>query len=318
MTMQDVEGKVAFITGGGAGMGLGMAHAFAKAGMKVVIADIRKDALDRALEGFANTNLAVHPIQLDITDRAAFSRAADEAEQVFGNIHLLVNNAGVGVMGPMQDATYDDWDWVTGVILGGTINGVQTVLPRMIKHGEGGHIVNTASLSGVLATPGMGVYVTAKFAVTGMAEALRTDLAPLGIGVSVYVAGATRTELGVSTATTRPASMKSGYAPPDIEQMEKMAERFKNLPPRSDLFMDPMEVGEIVLRGIRRNDLFIWPTAHYRDGIRYRMEALLRGMPDNEVDAETRSMTSRFNDIQVYLDQKQVPRWDYWNGEEKR
>jgi NAD(P)-dependent dehydrogenase (short-subunit alcohol dehydrogenase family) len=287
--MQDVEGKVAFITGGAAGMGLGMAHAFAKAGMKVVIADVRKEALERAMHGFENTNLAVHPIQLDITDRDAFARAADEAEATFGNLHVLINNAGVGVQGPMQEATYDDWDWVTGVILGGTINGVQTILPRIMKHGEGGHIVNTASLSGVLATPGMGLYVTAKYAVTGMAEALRHDLAPHNIGVSVYVAGATRTELGISTAATRPQGMKSGYKPPDPEAMKAMMARFQNMPQRSDLFMDPMEVGEIVLRG----------------------------MPEVEVDAETRQLTSRFNDIKVYLDQQQVPGWDYWNGERK-
>jgi len=164
----------------------------------------------------------------------------------------------------------------------------------------------------VLATPGMGVYVTAKFAVTGMAEALRTDLAPLGIGVSVYVAGATFTELGISTAATRPQGMKSGYAGPDPEMLKAMAAQ-RETNQRPGWMMDPMEVGEIVLRGIRRNDLFIWPTAHYRDGIRYRMEALLRGMPDNEVDAETRRSTSRFNDIQVYLDQQQVPHWDYWD-----
>lgn len=308
--MQDVEGKVAFITGGAAGMGLGMAHAFAKAGMKVVIADIRKDALDRAMEGFANTNLAVHPIQLDIRDRDAFARAADEAEESFGKIHVLINNAGVGVMGPMQQATYADWDWVMGVIVDGTINGVQTILPRIMKHGEGGHIVNTASLAGVLALPNMGLYVTAKYAVTGMAEALRTDLAPHDIGVSVYVAGATFTELGASTAATRPAG--SGYPPPNPEMLKAMAEQ-RAKGERPGWMMDPMEVGEIVLRGIRRNDLFIWPTAHYRDGIAYRMEALLRGMPDNAVDAETRKRTSAFNDIRIYLDQQQVPRWDYWD-----
>jgi NAD(P)-dependent dehydrogenase (short-subunit alcohol dehydrogenase family) len=306
--MEDVDGKVAFITGGGAGMGLGMAHAFAKAGMSVVIADIRQEALDRAMKGFAGTGLAVHPIQLDVRDREAFGYAADEAEERFGKVHVLVNNAGVAVEGPMQQATYDDWDWCVGVILGGTVNGVQTILPRIIQHGEGGHIVNTASLSGVLATPGMGLYVTAKFAVTGMAEALRADLAPLGIGVSVYVAGATFTEFALSTAATRPKGMRSGYPVPDPETVAAMAVERANAR-RPDWMMDPMEVGEIVLRGIRRNDLFIWPTAHYRDGIRYRMEALLRGMPENEVDAATRQQTSRFNDIQIYLDQRQVPHW---------
>ena len=302
--MDDVQGKVAFITGGGSGIGLGMATAFAKAGMKVVIADIRQDALDRAMARLKGTNLAVHPIKLDIMDRDAFARAADESEKVFGKVHVLCNNAGVGVAGPMKKATYDDWDWCVGVILGGTINGVQTFLPRILAHGEGGHIVNTASLSGVLATPGMGLYVTAKYAVVGMAEALRTELAPENIGVSAFIAGATYTELGLSHRW-RPAGMKSGYADQD-EQREKM---LAGITSRPDWMMDPLEVGEIVLRGIRRNDLYIWPTAHYRDGVRFRYEALLRGMPDNEVDAETRKRTSLFNDIEIYLRQGQVPPW---------
>jgi NAD(P)-dependent dehydrogenase (short-subunit alcohol dehydrogenase family) len=306
--MQEVEGKVAFITGGAAGMGLGMAHAFARAGMKVAIADIRREALDKAMAGFEGTNLAVHPIELDVTDRKGFERAADETERVFGKVHLLCNNAGLGIMGPIKQATYDDWDWITGVILGGTINGVQTFLPRILAHGEGGHIVNTASLSGVLATPGMGVYVTAKYAVVGMAEALRTELAPDNIGVSAFIAGATHTDIRFSHRL-RPAGVNSGYAHND-EVLEQRAEALNERP---GWMKDPMEVGEIVLRGVRRNDLYIWPTAHYRDGVRYRMEALTRGMPDNEVDAATRKRTSNFNDIQIYLDQQQVPPWEDWD-----
>jgi len=305
--LAEVAGKTAFITGAASGMGLGQAHAFAKAGMKVIIADIRQDALNRAMAGFKNTNLAVHPIQLDITKRDAYARAADEAERVFGKVHLLCNNAGVGIGGNMKHATYDDYDFVIGVILGGTINGVQTFLPRMLAHGEGSHICSTISLSGVLATPGIGVYVTAKFAQCGMMEALRNDLMEDNIGVSAYIAGLTKTELGVSSQAAR-ALMKGEKAPEPDERTRQFANA-----PRMRGMMDPMEVGEIILRGIRRNDLYIWPTRHYADGIRYRMEALIRGMPFNYVSDELRKRVSRFNDIQIYLDQQQVPPWQEWD-----
>ncbi len=305
--LAEVAGKTAFITGGASGMGLGQAHAFAKAGMKVVIADIRQDALDKAMGGFKNTNLAVHPIQLNITDRDAYARAADETEKVFGKVHLLCNNAGVGVQGNMKNATYEDWDFSNGVILGGTINGVVTFLPRILAHGEGGHICSTVSLSGVLATPGLGVYVTAKFAQCGMMEALRHDLKDDNIGVSAYIAGLTKTELGVSTAAAR-ALMKGEKVPEPDERVRN----FANMP-RMKGMMDPMEVGEIILRGIRRNDLYIWPTRHYADGIRYRMEALIRGMPFNYVSDELRKRVGGFNDIPVYLGQTQVPPWQEWD-----
>lgn len=305
--LEEVEGKTAFITGGASGMGLGQAHAFAKAGMKVIIADIRQAALDRAMATFKSTNLAVHPIQLDVTDRDAYARAADEAESVFGNVHLLCNNAGVGIGGNMKDATYEDYDFVIGVILGGTINGVQAFLPRMLAHGEGSQICSTISLSGVLATPGLGVYATAKFGQCGMMEALRNDLKDDGIGVSAYIAGLTKTELGVSSQAAR--TLMKGEEPPEPdENMKQMADA-----PRMRGMMDPMEVGEIILRGIRRNDLYIWPTRHYADGIRYRMEALIRAMPFNYVSDELRQRVSLFNDIQIYLDQKQVPPWQEWD-----
>jgi NADP-dependent 3-hydroxy acid dehydrogenase YdfG len=302
--MQDVHDKVAFITGGASGIGLGMATVFAKAGMKVAIADIREEALERAMARFKGTNLAVHPIKLDVMDREGFARAADEAERVLGKVQVLCNNAGVGIMGKMKKATYGDWDWIVGVILGGTINGVQTFLPRMLAHGEGGHIVNTASLSGVLATPGLGVYVVAKYAVVGLSEALRQDVAEDNIGVSAFIAGATYSEIGLSHRL-RPRGMTSGYADQDAQREAA----FARMPEKPDWMMDPLEAGEIVLRGIRRNDLYIWPTAHYRDGIRFRCEALQRAMPDNVVDAETRKRTSLFNDIAIYLEQTQVPTW---------
>ncbi len=154
--MEHVEGKVVFITGGASGVGLGMAKTFAAAGMKVVIADIRQDHLDQAMGQFSQTNQNVHAIRVDVTDRAAMAAAADETERVFGKVHVVCNNAGINLFAPMEECSYDDWDWVLGVNLGGVVNGVQTFVPRIRKHGEGGHVVNTASMASFISGRGRG------------------------------------------------------------------------------------------------------------------------------------------------------------------
>ena len=188
--MRDLEGKVAFITGGGSGVGLGQAKVFAlEAGMKVVIADIRQDHLDQAMDYFKDKDAAVHPVLLDITDREAYVKAADEAEKVFGPVQLLCNTAGVSQFGPVENATYDDWDWQIDVNLKGVINGIVTFVPRMIKHGQGGHILNTASMSAFVSTPGATIYTTSKYAVRGLSENLRMDLSKHNIGVSCLCPG---------------------------------------------------------------------------------------------------------------------------------
>ena len=283
--MQDVEGKVAFITGGASGMGLGMADVFAKNGMKVVIADIRQEALDEAMEGFKGTNLAVHPIKLDVTDRQAYAAAADEAEKVFGKIHLLCNNAGIGVTGPIKNATYDDWDWLKSVMLDGVVNGVQTILPRIRAHGEGGHIVNTASMSGAFASGDAGIYITIKYAVVGMAEALRWELMDENIGVSAFLPGGVKTNIFINHKL-RPEGMTTGYAAEDARR-EAMYEMMQNAPgggPLDDIMMDIYEVGRRVLRGIKRNDLYIISHPEFREGIEARNAALLRAVPDEPIN----------------------------------
>lgn len=270
--MKNVEGKVAFITGGASGMGLGMARVFSKAGMKVVLADVRRDHLESAMEQFRGDTPGVHALQVDVADRNAMAHAADEAERVFGKVHVLCNNAGVGIVGPILDSTYDDWDWGMGVNLGGVINGVQTFAPRIRSHGEGGHIVTTASMSGLLGGIA-GIYTTAKYAVVGFMETLRPELEPLGIGVSVFCPGLVNTNIH-EVEKHRPARYGNTiYRAPAEKRAQFM--KAKILPSG----MDPLEVGERVLRGIRRNDLYILTHPEYEPGLRERFAAILASFP---------------------------------------
>ena len=215
--MENLEGKVAFITDGGSGAALGQAKVFSAAGCKVVIADIRQDHLDHAMTELKARGSQVHAIKLDITDREAFKRAANEAEAVFGPVQLLFNTAGVSIFGPLERATYEDYDWIMGVNFGGVVNGLQTFAPRMIAHGKGGHIVNTASLGCFFAASTAGIYSASKFAVHGITMAMRDALAKYNIGVSVLCPANIRTNIAESIKT-RPARFShTGYKVDDDE-----------------------------------------------------------------------------------------------------
>ncbi|MBW8842024.1 MAG: SDR family NAD(P)-dependent oxidoreductase, partial [Sphingomonadales bacterium] len=209
--MTRVAGRTAFITGGGSGVALGQAKIFAQAGCKVAIADIRQDHLDEAMAWFDQTDFEVMPIKLDITDRAAYAAAADAVEARLGPVELLFNTAGVSIFGPLQNATYEDWDWQLSVNLNGVINGIQTFVPRMIARGNGGHIVNTASMSAFVALKGTGIYCTTKMAIRGLSECLALDLAEHGIGVSILCPGAVNTNIH-EAVLTRPEHLRNtGY-----------------------------------------------------------------------------------------------------------
>ncbi len=273
--MHEVEGRTAFVTGGASGIGLGMATAFAGAGMNVVIADLRRDHIETALDTLAGK--PIHAIELDVTDRDAFARAADEAESVFGHVHVLCNNAGMGILGPVTDARYDDWDWGLGVLVGGVVNGIQTVLPRMRAHGEGGHVVNTSSMAGVLPIPGAAIYITAKAAVIGLSEALRSELAGEGIGVSAFCPGPVQTNIREGGRIRPEQYADSGYT--DLER--DLEER-----PNSPLWMDPIECGERVLAGIRNDDLYIFTHREFREGAEERFRAMVASFPDEPRNEE--------------------------------
>jgi len=273
--MADVAGRTAFITGGANGIGLGIARALVNAGANVVIADIREDALAEAKASLGADD-RVETVQLDVTDRAAFARAADQAEARFGKVHILIGNAGIGVMGPILDAKYDDWDWGMGVNLGGVINGLVTFLPRIKAHGEGGQIVTTSSQSALIPISNSAIYTAAKAAVLGISEAIRGELAAEKIGVSAFLPGPVQSNIAMS-GELRPDQYKadSGYRARE-EQLEKR--------PNSPVWMAADEVGERVLAGIRANDLYILTHPEFAPGMRTRFDAILASFPDEPVN----------------------------------
>ena len=257
--MRDVTGKVAFITGGASGMGLAMARSFAAAGMKVAIADVEQDALDRVKAEFDASNAEVITLQVDVTDRAAMEAAADATEAAFDKVHVLVNNAGVAVGGSLDQMSYEDWDWVMGVNLDGVVNGLQAFVQRIKAHGEGGHVVNTASLAGHFAIPGLGVYTATKYAVVGISETLRADLKQHDIGVSVLCPGVVNTNI-FDSGRNRPSHLQGETDTAKMVLSEDVAEpeREQRMAEMMARALDPAVVGDMVLHSIQEDEFYIF------------------------------------------------------------
>lgn len=268
--MQDLTGKNAFITGGASGIGFAMAQAFLNEGMNVAIADVDADALATATAALSGSNARVLAVQLDVTDRGQYEKVAQQVEAELGNIHVLCNNAGVYRGGALDAVTYADWDWVMGVNVGGVINGLQTFLARMERHGEGGHVVNTASMAGVTTSPGLGVYNASKFAVVGLSEALRKDLEPKGIGVSVLCPGMVRTRI-LESERTRPATLDVN----DTSAEAAAAEHNQLMQLAMNTGIDPAEVADLVVRGIRDNQFYLFPHPEMKEPAQARVDEML-------------------------------------------
>jgi NAD(P)-dependent dehydrogenase (short-subunit alcohol dehydrogenase family) len=286
--LADVRGKTAFITGGSSGIGLGMALAFSAAGMKVIFTYLRAEHRDAALARFPAGHAGVHAIRLDTTDRDGFVRAADEAREVFGNVHLLANNAGVGIPALASTCSYQDWDWAIDVNINGVFNGIHTFLPRMLAHGEGGHVVTTSSSGGLVAGT-LGVYCTTKFAVVGLMECLRVEMQGKNIGVSVFCPGLVRTQI-FDAERNRPAAhgrpARPAGPPPvlgDGPPVDLMAAA-----------MDPLEAGEKVLAGVRSNDLYILSHPEFATAVRERAEAMAASFARDPVPPLRQQATDTF------------------------
>jgi NAD(P)-dependent dehydrogenase (short-subunit alcohol dehydrogenase family) len=294
--MRDVAGKVAFITGGDSGIGLGIARAFTDAGMKVVITYRTRAHLDEAMKLLAGAADRVHAISLDVTDRAGMEKAAAETIQVFGKVHVLVNNAGVGVIGGLSHATYEDWDWAMSVNAGGVFNGVRCFLPRIQAQGEGGQVVSVSSLAGLLGHAPAGVYTASKFAVVGMMEALRAELADTNIGVTVFCPGIVNTNIG-SSARNRPAGDASapkvdpGFKldPAMMAQLQKAMSQSHGVPPG----MDPLDAGQRVLRAVRNNDLYVLTTPEFEPEFAARGAAIVASLPTDVSVSQPREIMGR-------------------------
>jgi NAD(P)-dependent dehydrogenase (short-subunit alcohol dehydrogenase family) len=306
--MEHLAGKTAFITGGASGLGLGIAKACAKEGMKVVIADFRQSAIDESLKLFKDNGWTAHGIVLDVTDRAGYVKAADEAEAVFGKIHVLVNNAGIGIReGKVWEDDIRDVDLAIDVNYKGVLNGIMTIVPRILKHGEGGHVVSTASKEGLVPVPGFTLYNSLKMAVVTVMETLACDLEGTGIGSSVFCPGPFMTNLGQSSGEVRakhlgvevpadapPPPPKEGAAPPPQVDFTK-------------IIRNPDEAGERVVRGIKRGDLYILTHSDFKGGWEARAAAVAKAFPDEPETPDFKKVFSKLAYNPIFEKQTQVP-----------
>jgi NAD(P)-dependent dehydrogenase (short-subunit alcohol dehydrogenase family) len=270
--MDRIDGKTAFITGGARGIGLGIARALGRSGAKLALADIDKPALAAAKTELAKAT-AVETFVLDVRDREAYARVADETESRLGPVSILCNNAGVAGAAHVTRLSYEYWDWVMGINLNGVINGIQTFLPRMLKRAAGGHIVNTASGAGLAATPAGILYSTSKYAVVGMSETLRQELEPFKIGVSVLCPGPVNTKIVSNSRDTQPPTQMSPEQAKVLETALAQANEFLAAG------ADPNEVGEMVLTAIKADRLYIHTDRMTKGLIEARTKALIDAMP---------------------------------------
>lgn len=271
--MQDFAGRTAFVTGGANGIGLGLARALLAEGCKVAIADIREDSIAEALKTLDNRE--VMGVPLDVASREGFAAAADEVEARFGPVSLLFNNAGINLFQTIDESSYDDWDWVLGVNLHGVINGVQTFVPRMKAAGNGGWIVNTASMASFLAGPAPGIYNTSKFAVRGLTESLRYSLAAHGIGVSALCPGLVKSHIYASDAV-RPQALKAGAKPTDEAFVSRLAGVH-------DSGMEPDEVAAKTIAAIREGRFYIFPHPEFKPELAEIFAEIIADYPDGDV-----------------------------------
>jgi NAD(P)-dependent dehydrogenase (short-subunit alcohol dehydrogenase family) len=256
-----------------------------QAGMKVVMGYIDDKQQMDAMTFFKAGDANLHAIKHDVLDADAWQRTADEIDQRFGKLHLLINNAGVGVNAGAATATVKDWQWGLGVNLWGPIHGVNTFVPRMLAHKEGSHIVTTTSLGGLVPGSGAGVYAVSKAAAIMLMEELRIELAATNIGTSAFIPGGVASNLR-NSESYRPDSLRNDAGSETTRPGGGPVPQSGPLPPG---MMDPMVAARIVLDGIRHNDLFIMSHPEFRANAQVRFNAYLESMVTDRPQAPERT-----------------------------
>jgi NAD(P)-dependent dehydrogenase (short-subunit alcohol dehydrogenase family) len=272
--VRDFTGKTAFVTGGASGIGLALGRAFAEAGMNVMLADIEREALNLAVKDLGDFAPKISAVWCDVADPDSVERAARATFAAFGNVHILCNNAGVAAGGGIDSISVDNWRWVIDVNLMGVVHGIRSFLPHLRAHGEGGHIVNTASMAGMNGGFGFSPYAASKFAVVAMSEGLKTQLEPDGIGVSVLCPSYVRTRIGAS-GRNRPE--RYGRAPV-LDPASRAAALVAQIEKALQAGLDPAAVAAQVLAAIRANELYVFTHPNMRAEVDGRFAAIQAAM----------------------------------------
>jgi NAD(P)-dependent dehydrogenase (short-subunit alcohol dehydrogenase family) len=272
--MRDFDGKTAFVTGGASGIGLALGRALLDVGMKVMLADVETSALEKALQSLSTYDNRVRGISCDVADPDGMERAAQATFDAFGNVHVVCNNAGVAAGGGIDNISVENWRWVIDVNLMGVVYGVRSFLPHMMKHREGGHIVNTASMAGMINGMGFSPYAATKFAVVAMSEGLAAQLQPHGIGVSVLCPEFVRTRIGES-GRNRPT--RYGGTPP-LDPASPAAQMVAEIARRLEAGIDPADVAARVLAAMRNGELYVFTHPNMRETVDGRFAAIQAAM----------------------------------------
>jgi len=272
--MRELAGKTAFVSGGAGGIGFALGRAFAEAGMKVMLADIETDALAGAVTSLHNVGPEVRGVRCDVADATSVDAAAKETIAAFGNVHVVCNNAGVAAAGGIDNISLDNWRWVIDVNLMGVLYGIRAFLPHIRAHGEGGHIVNTASMAGMDGGLGFSPYTASKFAVVGMSEGLAQQLKPHGIGVSVLCPSFVRTRIHES-GRNRPERYGWMQAPDPASPNGQM---LAVISASIAAGLDPADVAARVLAAIRADELYVFTHPDMRNAVDARFAAIQAAM----------------------------------------
>jgi NAD(P)-dependent dehydrogenase (short-subunit alcohol dehydrogenase family) len=272
--MRELKGKTAFVTGGASGIGLALGRAFAEAGMRVMLADIETEPLADAVKSLQATGAQVRGITCDVTDPDSVERAAQATFAAFGNVHVVCNNAGVAASAGIEDISLQSWRWVLDVNLMGVLHGIRSFLPHIRAHGEGGHIVNTASMAGMVNGLGFSPYATSKFAVVGMSEGLALRLRPLGIGVSVLCPDFVQSRISDSGRNRQQCYGETRTPPPDSPAAARLAE----IATMVQSGIAPSRVAARVLAAIRADEFYIFTHPETRAAAAQRFATILAAM----------------------------------------